>query len=104
VKGGVVLTGGGELMQGSLELAGAIFGLPVRLGTPYTVGGLVEEFRSPEWATGVGLVLLGAESLGVDSGKGVEPRRGGSRLENRQDRQGRPTFGRLISWLKDGFF
>ncbi|MDA8408984.1 MAG: cell division protein FtsA [Treponema sp.] len=104
VKGGVVLTGGGSLMQGSLELAGAIFGLPVRLGTPYTVGGLVEEFRSPEWATGVGLVLLGAESLGVDTGKGGENRKGGNRADTRQERQGGQLFGRLVSWLKDGFF
>jgi len=104
VKGGVVLTGGGALMQGAAELAGAIFGLPVRIGTPFTVGGLVEEFRSPEWATGVGLVLLGVESLGIEAGKAGESRKNSGRGDVRPEKPRGQLIRRLVSWLKEGFF
>ena len=58
--GGVVLTGGGSLLPGTAELASEIFGLPSRIGYPVRLGGLVEEYYSPVYATGVGLVLYGA--------------------------------------------
>ncbi|MFZ4615674.1 MAG: cell division protein FtsA [Rectinemataceae bacterium] len=107
VGGGIVLTGGGALMQGAPELAHAIFDLPVRVGYPRSVGGLVEEFRSPIWATGVGLVLLGAESATAEPRRG-EPRgqqavkaQAGERIERKPKGQ---ALGRIISWLKEGFF
>ena len=58
--GGVVLTGGGSLLQGCVELAREVFGLHARIGYPRRMGGLVEEYHSPIYATGVGLVLYGA--------------------------------------------
>ncbi len=58
--GGVVLTGGGALLPGTAELATEIFGLPARVGYPIRLGGLIEEYYSPVYATGVGLVLYGA--------------------------------------------
>ncbi len=61
--GGVVLTGGGALLPGSVELAQEVFGIPARLGYPVKFGGLVEEYQSPVYSTGVGLVLYGAESM-----------------------------------------
>jgi cell division protein FtsA len=41
--------------------------MPCRRGAPKGVGGLVDVVRSPEYATGVGLVLYGArgESTGM---------------------------------------
>jgi len=57
--GGVVLTGGGAQLLGAAELASRVFKLPVRVGFPLPVGGLVEEYRSPAYATAVGLVLEG---------------------------------------------
>jgi len=56
---GVVLTGGSMLLPGAVELAEHSFGLPVRLGVPAHVGGLVDVIDSPAYATGVGLVLHG---------------------------------------------
>lgn len=100
IKGGIVLTGGGALMQGAPELAEEIFGMPVRIGNPITLGGLVDEYRSPLYATGVGLVLLGAETLGP-----VERRE--TRREGRQaalPEKGESSIGKLIDWLKHGFF
>ncbi len=58
--GGVVLTGGGSLLPGTAELASQIFNLPARIGYPVKMGGMVEEYYNPIFATGVGLVLYGA--------------------------------------------
>src|SRR5512145_370718 len=58
---GVVLTGGGSLLDGLPELGERVFGLPVRRGAPIGVGGLVELVGGPSFATGVGLVLYGAK-------------------------------------------
>ncbi len=59
---GVVLTGGSSKMEGVIELAEEVFHLPVRLGLPQHVGGLVEAVRNPIHATGVGLLLFGNKS------------------------------------------
>jgi cell division protein FtsA len=58
---GVVLTGGTTLLPGMTEVAEEVIGLPVRLGVPQGVGGLVDVVKSPVYATGVGLVLYGAQ-------------------------------------------
>jgi len=39
---GVVLTGGGSLMDGIQDLAEKVFEMPVKLGVPYGFGGLTE--------------------------------------------------------------
>jgi cell division protein FtsA len=56
---GVVITGGGALLPGTVELAEEIFNMPVKLGIPTGFGGLVEEATIPQHATGVGLVQYG---------------------------------------------
>ena len=60
LSAGVVLTGGTVLLEGMCDLAEQIFKLPVRIGYPTGVGGLVDVVNSPAFATGVGLVLYGA--------------------------------------------
>ncbi len=62
---GVVLTGGSAKMEGAIELAEEVFHLPVRLGVPQHVGGLVDVVRNPIHATGVGLLLFGNEQVGT---------------------------------------
>ncbi len=61
--GGVVLTGGGALLPGTVELAQEVFGIPARVGFPGKFGGLASEYRSPIYSTGVGLVLYGAATV-----------------------------------------
>lgn len=56
---GVVMTGGSTLLPGMIEMAEGIFTMPVRLGVPTHVGGLIDVVSSPIYATGVGLVLYG---------------------------------------------
>jgi cell division protein FtsA len=56
---GLVLTGGGSLLKGTVELAEEIFDMPVRLGVPDGFSGLTDLVKSPIHATGVGLVHYG---------------------------------------------
>jgi cell division protein FtsA len=59
IAGGVVLTGGSSKMEGLIDLAEEVFHMPVRLGVPQYVTGLVDVVRNPIFATGVGLLLFG---------------------------------------------
>lgn len=59
IAAGMVITGGGSLIEGSAEITEKIVGLPVRMGYPGSVRGLVDVINSPIYATGVGLVLFG---------------------------------------------
>jgi len=61
VASGIILTGGASLLDGIPEIAESVFELPVRLGTPQGISGLVDVVNSPMYATGVGLVLYGAK-------------------------------------------
>ena len=63
VAGGVVLTGGSSKMEGVINLAEEVFHMPVRLGAPQYVDGLLEVVRNPIHATGVGLLLYGWENI-----------------------------------------
>jgi cell division protein FtsA len=56
---GIVITGGSMLLPGAVEMAERSFGLPVRLGMPARVRGLIDIISNPTYATGVGLVLHG---------------------------------------------
>ncbi|HEV8720329.1 MAG TPA: cell division protein FtsA [Candidatus Binatia bacterium] len=56
---GIVVTGGSMLLPGAVEMAERCLGLPVRLGVPAHVGGLVDIIDNPVYAAGVGLVLHG---------------------------------------------
>jgi len=51
---GVVLTGGGSLMQGLVEMGDFVLDVPVRRGWPERVGGLVDVVRQPSCSTVVG--------------------------------------------------
>ena len=50
-------------MEGAVELAEEVFHMPVRLGAPQYVEGLMDVVRNPIHATGVGLLLYGFESM-----------------------------------------
>ncbi len=57
---GIVLTGGGSLIEGTAELAADVLETETRIGRPMGLsGGLVEEVSDPKYATAVGLVLYG---------------------------------------------
>lgn len=56
---GMVVTGGCSLLPGAVDLAESVFDLPVRLGIPEGISGLVDSAKNPKNATGVGLVIYG---------------------------------------------
>jgi cell division protein FtsA len=56
LNSGLVLTGGGSVLEGMSEIAEQIFDLPVRRGVPTGVGGLADHVGNPSYATAVGLV------------------------------------------------
>jgi len=63
ISAGFVLTGGAVLMEGMVECAEEVLGMPVRLGFPIGVKGIVQLVQGPQYATGVGLVRFGAGKL-----------------------------------------
>jgi cell division protein FtsA len=56
LNSGIVLTGGGAILDGLPEIAEQIFDLPIRRGCPVGIGGgLADHVNSPAFATAVGL-------------------------------------------------
>lgn len=57
ISSGIVLTGGGSLIRGTVEIAEQVFDAPTRLGFPdkSRFGGLIDEIQSPAWAVACGL-------------------------------------------------
>jgi cell division protein FtsA len=97
--GGVVLTGGGAQLLGAVELAGEIIKLPARLGTPIPtseLGGLVEEYRTPAYATAVGLALESIRRSGMNSSQW------GSDNRAIEKKRANVIVG-FITWLKEFF-
>jgi cell division protein FtsA len=72
LNSGIVLTGGGSILEGMPEIAEQIFDLPVRRGCPVGIGGLADHVNSPVFATPVGLVLYAHRN------RASEPARAGS--------------------------
>ncbi len=62
ISAGVVITGGGAKMPGFIELAEDLLKMPVRLGVPQHVIGLVDVRENPSYATAVGLLIHGHQS------------------------------------------
>ncbi|HEY0799007.1 MAG TPA: cell division FtsA domain-containing protein, partial [Candidatus Baltobacteraceae bacterium] len=81
----VVITGGGAHLRGIEALATECFGVPVRIGVPTAVGGLMDAVRQPQYATAVGLVLFGPK------GDGSMP----------NGRRRKSTVLRMMAWLGD---
>ncbi|HEC17689.1 MAG TPA: cell division protein FtsA [Sedimenticola sp.] len=91
IAGGVVLTGGSSKMEGLIELAEEVFHMPVRLGAPQYVTGLVDVVRNPIYATGVGLLLFGRSNQPLRDMQ--LPRGGGVKA----------VWGRMKSWFQGNF-
>jgi len=91
IAAGIVMTGGSSKMEGVIELAEEIFHMPVRLGSPQYVTGLVDVVRNPIYATGVGLLLFGNQHR---NDRGSESAAGGS---------AKGVWERMKNWFKGNF-
>jgi cell division protein FtsA len=60
---GIVMTGGGSMLEGMVEIAEQIFDLPVRRGEPEGVGGLADHVNSPAFGTSVGLLMYAHRNM-----------------------------------------
>jgi cell division protein FtsA len=96
---GVVLTGGGALMDGIKELAERVLEMPVKIGLPAGFGGITEAAKSPMHATGVGLCLYAIEQMnkkGTGKGKGRKNNGTG-------DESYRRILDKMKSWVREFF-
>lgn len=93
IAAGIVLTGGSSKMDGVVELAEQVFHVPVRLGYPKYVTGLVDVVRNPIHATGVGLLLFGYRHR---HDRGSDMLGGGSSVV-------RGLFAKLKYWWQSNF-
>ena len=57
---GIVITGGGALTVGITDSAKRTLAMPVRVGLPTKIKGLIDEIETPAFATVVGLTIFGA--------------------------------------------
>lgn len=83
---GIVLTGGGSMLEGMVEIAEQIFDMPVRRGASEGIGGLADHVNSPAFATSVGLVMYAHRNL-----------------QHEPVRAGAGTIGRLTGRLRTLF-
>ena len=58
LPGGAVITGGGAMLPGTVELAKSILRLPVHIGYPRALGGILDQVDNPAFATAIGLILF----------------------------------------------
>lgn len=88
---GLVITGGGALLDGLKEVAEDIFNMPIRIGRPNIVHDEPEILGNPVYATGYGLLLYATKN---QHGMGVydEQEKGVTRL-----------LMRMKSWVSDFF-
>jgi cell division protein FtsA len=63
VPSGAVITGGGALTVGVTDSAKRMLTLPVRIGVPSGVSGLVDEILNPQFATPIGLLEYGLKQV-----------------------------------------
>ena len=89
INSGVVLTGGSSLLEGATDIAEAVFGVPTRMGIPRNINGLTDVVNNPMYATGVGLVLYGAQK---------EPEK---RFRIRDRNIFNSLINRMKKWFKD---
>ena len=102
VSSGAVLTGGAALMEGMVECAEEILGMPVRLGFPIGIKGIVQLVQGPQYATGVGLVRYGAQLLSEAHARGSVQQRV-ERAETTQQQQEQLKRNGFWSWLRAAF-
>ena len=64
---GVVVTGGGSKTVGIVESAKRTLAMPVRIGMPTGLKGIIDEVQDPAFSTAVGLLMYGAKEAPTSS-------------------------------------
>jgi len=63
---GIVITGGGALTVGAEEAAKRMLSMPVRIGYPHSITGLIDDVESPSFSAVLGLLQFGKNFTGVE--------------------------------------
>ena len=91
IPAGAVITGGTVIMDGIVELAEKVLGIPVRRGVPSGIGGLSDIIANPVYSTGVGLVLYGVRY------------KGDKKLRIRDENVFKKVFDSMKDWFREFF-
>ena len=92
---GVVVTGGGAQTVGAVECARRNLAMPVHIGAPKHVTGLIDEITTPGFTTGVGLLLYGGQE---EKGEGKSFFSGLGKIGERVQIKG--VAGKIIDLVK----
>lgn len=92
---GVVLAGGGAQTASAIEICRRTMALPVRVGVPQNITGLVDDILTPEFAATIGLIAYGQK--GIEPLGGVSPRHSGRGLPSLPIKS---TFEKTIKFIK----
>lgn len=92
----VVLTGGASLLPGVKDVAGRVFGLPIRLGRPLHADIFGESLASPAFSTAAGLLTYGVVGR-------RDVMQSGLLQAGRSGLDARRMVGRTIDWLRENF-
>lgn len=92
IPSGAIITGGGAETAGVVDSAKRMLALPVRIGIPKGVGGLIDDIMIPSFATSVGLLLYGVKQQ-------PNPTSGGFGKKMKFPSVG--MFGKLVDSIKD---
>ena len=95
IPSGAIITGGGAETAGAVESAKRMLSLPVRLGIPKGVEGLIDDVMNPSFSTCVGLLIYGAKDVPVSENLTRFTKK--IKLPNVTS----GMFGKLISSIKD---
>ncbi|MCL4458333.1 MAG: cell division protein FtsA [Chloroflexi bacterium] len=98
---GLVLTGGTSELPGIAELARDMLQLPVRIGTPSGIHGLIDSLTSAAYSTSVGLLLWGARFGDEPSAvRSFGHSRGTAIKQMSRIKEGVSVYGRVKNWFK----
>ncbi len=70
IPAGIVITGGGAHTVGISDVGRKVLGLPIRLGKPENITGLIDEIIEPQYSTTAGLILYGGKNI-IEVDKGM---------------------------------
>lgn len=91
---GLVLTGGGAMTYGLGETARKILNMQSRLATPTGLTGLVDEIKTPEYATVAGLLMLADKSGATPSKSNFKLPKFGAKLPSSL------SFKKVVDFIK----
>ncbi|MFC1600676.1 cell division protein FtsA [Patescibacteria group bacterium] len=92
VPAGAIITGGGAEIVGVSDSAKRMLSLPVRIGKPKGVGGLIDDIINPSFANPVGLILYAASK---------EPEESLTSLTKRFKLPTKGALGKIIESVRD---